>query len=193
MDRTGADFDAAYISGGAGMSIDMAATQFEWVGDFAGGNDTISGGLGSDTCRQNSGTGPLRSCEWPNPLKACPVPGGTITDSFGDPRSGGRTHEGVDIIAKRGDPVNATFAGKMENGYNELGGKTVYVHGSQGYSYNAHLSKRANERKVQAGDVIGFVGTTGNAQGGTPHLHFEWHPNDGEAVDPYRYLVKVCN
>ncbi|MEX1046892.1 MAG: peptidoglycan DD-metalloendopeptidase family protein [Actinomycetota bacterium] len=154
--------------------------------------DTISGGLGIDTCRQNGGSGPLRSCEWPNPLKACPVPGGTITDSFGDPRSGGRTHEGIDIIADKGDPVKATFAGKMENGSNELGGKTVYLHGDQGYTYNAHLSRRAEERRVKPGETIGFVGNTGNAQGGVHHLHFEWHPGDGKAVDPYRYVVKAC-
>jgi hypothetical protein len=65
-----------------------------------GGNDTLNGGRAVDTCRQNDGHGALRSCEKPvdQPFKACPVEGGNILDNFGDPRPGGRTHEGVDIL-----------------------------------------------------------------------------------------------
>ncbi|MEX0991791.1 MAG: peptidoglycan DD-metalloendopeptidase family protein [Actinomycetota bacterium] len=157
------------------------------------GNDDLYGGIGQDTCRQNLGHGKTGSCEWPNPLRACPLPHGTITDSFGDPRSGGRTHQGNDIIDDRGAPIHAAIGGKMENGNNSLGGKTVYVTNGTGWIYNAHLSRHAREKnKVKAGDVIGYVGTSGNAQGGVPHLHFEWHPDGKKAVDPYAYLRQAC-
>jgi Ca2+-binding RTX toxin-like protein len=158
-----------------------------------GGNDTLNGGRAVDTCRQNDGHGALRSCEKPvyQPFKACPVEGGNILDNFGDPRSGGRTHEGVDILAPKGTPIHAPFPGKTEHDHGSLSGRAVYVHGEDGFVYNAHLSRFKPEGRVKTGDVIGFVGSTGNA-GSTNHDHFEWHPHDGKAVDPYDLVKKAC-
>jgi murein DD-endopeptidase MepM/ murein hydrolase activator NlpD len=158
-----------------------------------GGDDSFFGGPGSDRCGQGPGSGSLDGCEKPNPFSTCPVPGGTVTDSFGDPRPGGRKHQGIDILADMGDPILAPFDGISDNDRNDLGGKTVYVFGSQGYVYNAHLSKHvAQEGAVEAGDMIGYVGMSGNARGTTPHNHFEWHPGGGDAIDPYRPVKKVC-
>lgn len=127
-------------------------------------------------------------------FSACPVPGGAISDDFGAPRYGGgyHTHEGNDIFAPEGTPIHAPFDGTASGANNTLGGISVIVTGSQGYAYNAHMSGTASLGPVQAGDVIGYVGSTGDAQGTSPHDHFEWHPGNGAAVDPHPYLLQVC-
>lgn len=129
-----------------------------------------------------------------SPFSACPVPGGAISDDFGAPRYGGgyHTHEGNDIFAPQGTPIHAPFDGSASGANNTLGGISVIVTGSQGYVYNAHMSGTAKLGPVQAGDVIGYVGSTGDAQGTSPHNHFEWHPGNGAAVDPHPYLLQVC-
>jgi peptidoglycan LD-endopeptidase LytH len=129
-----------------------------------------------------------------SPFSACPVPGGAISDDFGAPRYGGgyHPHEGNDIFAPQGTPIHAPFDGSASGANNTLGGISVIVTGSQGYVYNAHMSGTAKLGSVQAGDVIGYVGTTGDAQGTSPHNHFEWHPGNGAAVDPHPYLLQVC-
>lgn len=155
------------------------------------GNDTISGGLGSDTCDQGGGTGSISDCEWPNPLLICPVAHGIVYDDFGDPR-GGHTHQADDITAKRGEPVLATFPGVTTNARAPGAGMYVTLTRADGsFTYGMHLSKFAKEGRYKTGDVIGYVGSTGNA-GNTNHLHFEWHPGGGQAVDPFPYLSEVC-
>jgi murein DD-endopeptidase MepM/ murein hydrolase activator NlpD len=72
----------------------------------------------------------------------------------------------------------------------EYGGMSVKVYGPLGYVYNAHLSAYGKLGQVKAGAVVGYVGSTGDAQ--APHDHFEWHPGNGPAVDPYPYLMAVC-
>jgi hypothetical protein len=127
------------------------------------------------------------------PLQVCPVQGpNTFSDDFGAPRPGGRTHQGNDIFAPYGTPVVAPFPGRAEATPNPLGGLAVTVYGSRGYAYNAHLSAYGELGPVEAGTVIGYVGTSGNAVGTPPHDHFEWHPENGAAVDPFPYLTEVC-
>lgn len=133
----------------------------------------------------------------PGPFHRCPVdkPRSYI-DDFGYPRPGGRSHQGNDIIAPKGTRIRAPFNGRAVEGSNSLGGLTVHVYASNGtgdYVYNAHLSRYAGVSGfVQAGEVIGYVGDTGNARGGPYHDHFEYHPGGGSAISPYHYLNEVC-
>lgn len=132
----------------------------------------------------------------PGPFFACPVdsPRSYIND-FGFPRVG-HTHQGNDIFAQYGTPIRAPFDGQAVEGSNGLGGLSVHVYASNGtgdYVYNAHLSQYAGvSGAVQTGQLIGYVGDTGNAQGAPPHDHFEYHPGGGSAVTPYFYLNEVC-
>lgn len=132
----------------------------------------------------------------PGPFYACPVdqPRAYIND-FGFPRVG-HTHQGNDIFAPFGTPILAPFDGNAVEGSNGLGGLSVHVYASNGtgdYVYNAHLSKYAGVGgAVSAGDLIGYVGDSGNAAGAPPHDHFEYHPGGGPAVTPYFYLNEVC-
>jgi Peptidase family M23 len=128
------------------------------------------------------------------PIQTCPVAGEhAFIDGFGDPRPGGRTHEGIDLIAAEGTPIVAAHAGTVFYGWNTLGGNAAYVRAEDGtYTYYAHLSRFGDVfgQTVPAGTVIGFVGHTGDASG--PHLHFEYHPGGGPAIDPYTLLLTVC-
>jgi peptidoglycan LD-endopeptidase LytH len=129
-------------------------------------------------------------------LDVCPVdPPRSYINDFGFPRSGGRTHQGNDIFAPAGTPIRAAFSGVARESYNSLGGNSVFVTRSDGtYVYNAHLSSYAgvNGQQVNAGDVIGYVGNTGNAVGTPPHNHFQLHPGGGSAINPYPHLNLVC-
>jgi murein DD-endopeptidase MepM/ murein hydrolase activator NlpD len=128
-------------------------------------------------------------------LRVCPVPGFTeIADNFGVivriPHVPVHIHEGNDVMAPAGGSILAPFDGLASAGHDKLGGYTVRVFGAQGYVYNAHLSRFGQLGWVHAGDVIGYVGSTGDAT--APHDHFEWHPNDGPAVDPHALLLAAC-
>jgi murein DD-endopeptidase MepM/ murein hydrolase activator NlpD len=115
----------------------------------------------------------------------CPLPGSAYSDTWGAPRSGGRSHKGVDMIAPMGMPIYAVVPGIVSYGQNRLGGNAASLIGDNGNRYYyAHLASFEGEgRRVQQGDVIGYNGDTGNARG-TPHLHFEIHPGGGLAVNP---------
>jgi Peptidase family M23/Transglycosylase SLT domain len=127
------------------------------------------------------------------PLFVCPVQGPHhFSDDFGVPRPGGRTHQGNDIFAASGTPVVSPFPGRAEANPNTLGGLAVNVYGKKGFAYNAHLSAYRQLGRVETGTVIGYVGNTGNAIGTPPHDHFEWHPGNGSAVNPFPYLTEVC-
>jgi murein DD-endopeptidase MepM/ murein hydrolase activator NlpD len=99
-------------------------------------------------------------------------------------------HQGDDVAAPLGSPIVAPFDGYATTGRSKLGGLEIRVWGEAGYVYNAHLSSVAPTGSVRAGDVIGYVGMTGDASG--PHDHIEWHPRDGPAIDPYALLAAAC-
>ena len=115
----------------------------------------------------------------------CPMNGAAYGDSWGAPRSGGRSHEGVDMLAPRGTPIYAVVSGSVNFQQNHLGGNAASLVGDNGNRYYyAHLaSYEGVSRRVTQGEVIGYNGDTGNATG-TPHLHFEVHPGGGLAVNP---------
>jgi len=130
------------------------------------------------------------------PFRKCPVAGPhAVADNFGDPRhepgGGFHWHQGDDIMAQTGTPIVAPFDGVASVSHSKLGGLGVNVYGEEGYVYNAHLSQLGTLGTVEAGDVVGYVGSTGDATG--PHDHFEWHPENGRAVDPYEFLMLVCS
>ena len=135
-------------------------------------------------------SGPIASGDW-----VCPVQGPVaFTDSWGAPRSGGRSHKGVDMLSPRGTPTVAPVAGRVVHKESGLGGLTWYVYGDDGNTYyGAHLSSYANQGvgRVQAGTVIGYIGDTGNAKG-TNHLHFQIQPGGREAVNPYPTVARYC-
>ena len=123
----------------------------------------------------------------------CPVAGARFMNDWGFPRSGGRFHEGNDLFAPRGTPAVATVAGTVVQTVGVLGGNQVKLFGDDGVSYYyTHLDRFGVKGRVSAGAVIGYVGTSGNAAGGPPHVHFEVHPGGGAAANPYPRLVAAC-
>lgn len=125
----------------------------------------------------------------------------SFIDSFGFPRMMGtgyeHAHQGTDIMAPAGTPLLACERGIVTRmGSDVLGGTKIWIKGESGtYYYYAHLSAFAEGMHdglvVEAGTVIGYVGDTGNAKGGAPHLHFEIRPDGGPAVNPYPLLKVV--
>jgi peptidoglycan LD-endopeptidase LytH len=131
------------------------------------------------------------SAALPNPLAARPTT--RIVDSWGNPRTGGRRHEGIDIFAPKDTPVRSTTRGIVTRvGTNRLGGQTVWILGpGLERHYYAHLNRYAEFRegdRVAPGDVIGYVGDTGNARGGPAHLHYGIYAHGG-AQNPYPRLA----
>ena len=135
----------------------------------------------------------------------CPVDGfSTFTDTWGAPRSGGRRHEGVDLLAARGTPVVAVEDGMIRRMRNSgLGGITVWLLGHSGDEYYyAHLDAWAPglsvDQEVSTGQHLGIVGTTGNSPDHIPHLHWEYHPGGyrpgaGSAVNPTSLARELCD
>ncbi|MET1012767.1 MAG: peptidoglycan DD-metalloendopeptidase family protein [Actinomycetota bacterium] len=130
----------------------------------------------------------------PGPLYACPVNGShAYADTFGETHvheGWTHMHTGNDIMAPFDTPIVAPFDGVAVDGSDSTAGIYVTVTGSQGFVQMLHMSSVAQLGQVSTGDVVGYVGTTGNASG--PHTHFEWHPDGGAAADPYPQLNEVC-
>jgi murein DD-endopeptidase MepM/ murein hydrolase activator NlpD len=128
------------------------------------------------------------------PLYRCPVDGPVAYgDTFGiihHHPGWTHKHQGNDMMAAMGTPIVAPFDGYATNGTEKNAGIYVKVTGEQGYALMMHLMRLGQLGAVEQGDVVGWVGTTGNAS--APHVHFEWHPNGGSAVDPYPQLNEVC-
>ena len=108
----------------------------------------------------------------------CPVAGAvSYQDDFGRGRTTGgyHPHSGNDVHAPIGRPIRAPFAGlAVAHIDNWFAGRSVGLVGAEGFVRNAHLSRFGHLGSVKAGDVIGYVGMTGDAL--SPHDHFEWHP-----------------
>jgi murein DD-endopeptidase MepM/ murein hydrolase activator NlpD len=125
-------------------------------------------------------------------LDVCPISGSaTFEDSWGWARSGGRRHEGVDMIADRGTAIVAVRDGSAQFKTSGLGGRAVWLTADNGDKfYYAHLDSWEGEsRDVAAGDLIGYVGSSGNARG--PHLHFETLPG-GSVENPFPHTLGAC-
>lgn len=135
------------------------------------------------------------------PALVLPVPvegvePGALASTWGAERSGGRRHEGIDIFARRGTRVTSATRGVVTGrGWNRLGGRFVRVLGPGGrHYYYAHLDAFA---AADVGDWVepevplGFVGTSGNAAGTPPHLHFGVYDFGGGAVDPFPLLTAM--
>lgn len=170
-------------------------------------------GLFASTLRFGGGSVPAPAPS-AAPEPAAPPPAGTlivpvagvsraaITDSWGDARSEGRTHKGNDIMAPGGTQVRAAAAGTVERLFeSRLGGTTLYQRSAdrRWVFYYAHLAGYApgirEGERVAAGQLLGFVGDTGDAGPGNYHLHFSLTRTDpgqrwweGEDVNPYPYL-----
>ena len=131
--------------------------------------------------------------------KACPVNAVTaFSDSWGAPRSGGRTHEGVDMMAVRNAPLAAIESGIITRTSNSsLGGRSIYLTGDSGSNYYyTHLESFASGVKsglrVTVGDTIGYNGSSGNAPDYLPHLHFQYAPSGSDWINPYPLVKELC-
>lgn len=130
-------------------------------------------------------------------MQAFPMQGRcSFVDSWHEPRSGGRLHEGTDVIGARGLAVYAVMDGVITRTYSgmALGGNAIRLTIADGtYFYYSHLDGFApgiaSGVSVRAGQVIGYNGSTGNA--GSPHLHFEIHPQGGAAINPFPLLKAI--
>ncbi|ATE66924.1 M23 family metallopeptidase [Rhizorhabdus dicambivorans] len=127
-----------------------------------------------------------------------------LSDTFDDARGEGRVHDAIDIMAPRGTPVIAAAAGTVEKLFDSrLGGRTIYIRrgGGQWVDYYAHLDSYvpglAEGQRIAQGQMIGTVGSTGDASPEAPHLHYAINamaPGEswwqGKAVNPYPLLTR---
>ncbi len=120
------------------------------------------------------------------------VSGNALRDSWHAAREPGRRHEGIDIFAPRNTPVRTTTEGVVAHiGTSQLGGRVIWIVGPAGQRhYYTHLERFADVsrgQRVQPGDLIGYVGNTGNASGTPPHLHYGVYTATG-AINPFPLL-----
>jgi peptidoglycan LD-endopeptidase LytH len=153
------------------------------------GNGSSSGGSGGSG--SGGGSAPVSSGGM-----ACPVAQPhSFTDTWGAPRSGGRSHRGTDILAPYGTPVYAIVSGTWSiQSPGPSAGLWAILRGNDGNQYwYMHLQSHtvSNGASVSAGQQTATNGDTGNARG-TPHVHFELHPGGGSAINPYPTLRSVC-
>ena len=119
----------------------------------------------------------------------CPVENSHYFNDWGFPRTGGRFHVGNDLFAPIGAVVRAPVSGWLEVLTGPVGGLQFRLYGDDGNSYvGSHLDTAVESGPVAAGQQVGTVGTSGNAVGAQPHLHFELLPGNGEPVNPYPTL-----
>ena len=134
-----------------------------------------------------------RPAHLPVPVQGVAARG--LADTWGAARSGGRRHQGIDIFARRGTPVRSPVPGLVVAvGENRLGGHVVKLLGPGAQvHYFAHLARFGPVhvgQRVDAGAVLGYVGTSGNAAGTPPHLHYGIYNLPGGATNPYPVLAR---
>ncbi|MBT8200445.1 MAG: M23 family metallopeptidase [Acidimicrobiia bacterium] len=124
----------------------------------------------------------------------CPVPRGTFSNDFGWVKASGRVHNGIDIYAPAGSDILAPVTGHLHQARGPAGGLQFSLRGVDGVTYfGSHMATFGASGDVAAGDIIGTVGTSGNAAGTSAHLHFEVHPGHGDrAANPYGALKATC-
>lgn len=178
-------FDPILDEGGGGGG---GAPQTTAPNASGAGGQTGGGGAGGRP--GGAGGSDYGGVDWVCPTGTVPVAFG---DTWGAPRSGGRRHQGVDMIGSIGTPLLAIVDGFAQPKTNTLGGTTIWFTGDDGNKYYyAHLDRYEKLGAVRAGEVIGYMGQTGNARFSVPHLHFEIHPGGGAAVNPYPTVRAHC-
>lgn len=140
--------------------------------------------------------GPVQGA-FAGPPAVCPVgPVHSFTDTWHAARSGGRRHQGTDVFAPHGSPAYAVVDGVVDKwSGGGLGGIALWLRGDDGTRYYyAHNSANVAPvgARVRAGELIAYVGKTGNAETTPPHVHFEAHPGGGPAHNPYPWLAAIC-
>lgn len=133
-------------------------------------------------------------------LYSCIMDRGFVSfrDTWGAPRSGGRRHQGTDVMAPFNVPVYAFTSGVvLRRSTSRLGGLGLYLRGDDGATYfyahlNGYTAAGSAGRRVVAGEQLGFNGYTGNATRSAPHVHFERRSAAGSKQNPYAYLVAAC-
>lgn len=201
--KAAADAAASQAAAAAARQPAAAASSGN-AGGSSGGSSGGSGGDSGSGGGSGDGGGAAAPAPAPAPPRppapafvdgiACPVAGPTaFGDTWGAARSGGRSHQGVDMMGTRGTPIVAVVGGSVQFRQNSLGGNAAWVSGDNGNKYYyAHLDAfEGDSRGVAQGEVIGYLGDTGNARG-TPHLHFEVHPGGGAAVNPTPTVRAAC-
>jgi peptidoglycan LD-endopeptidase LytH len=163
----------------------------------SGSSSSTSGSSSSSSGSSSSSSGSGSSSTSTSSALACPLDQPRhFTDTWGAPRSGGRTHRGTDIMGPHGIPVRAIVGGTWRiMPYGASAGYWGILHGDDGNHYwYLHLQSHtvSNGARVSAGQQIARNGATGNAPPNTPHIHFELHPGGGSAVNPYATLRRAC-
>lgn len=127
------------------------------------------------------------------PIPVDGVAAAHLQNTWGSARDGGRHHKGIDIFAPRNTPIRSVTEGIVESkGMRGLGGQVVTVTGPGGYRhYYAHLEDFGSQAVgdwVEAGEIIGYVGNSGNAAVSSTHLHYGIYTPAGDAINPYPFL-----
>jgi LysM repeat protein len=181
-----------YVASGTAGEISYTVRQGDRLGDIAHAHGvrvssivSINGIKNPDLIRSGQVLGIPTGTAW-----MCPVVGAHFRNDWGFPRGGGaRYHEGNDLFAARGTPVRAPVGGTVEHVTGSIGGNQFRLHGADGVKYiGSHMDEFGKDGKVRAGDVIGYVGNTGNAKGTSTHLHFGMYYK-GAVVNPYPTLI----
>lgn len=160
-------------------------------------SSSSSGSSSSGSSSSGSSSPPVSSAPAPTSGgSACPMASPrSFTDTWGAPRSGGRSHRGTDILGPYGQRVFALVSGTWDvQSYGNSAGNWAILKGDDGTDYwYLHLQSHVagDGARVSAGQLVATNGDTGNAKG-TAHIHFEQHPGGGSAINPYPMLKRIC-